>query len=90
MAQDKPVCAVVGVGPGNGAAFARRFAEAGHPIALCSRSTDFSTQLAGELPTAAKAYACDVSDAEAVHRAFAAIEEDLGPVHTLIFNCIFL
>ncbi|MFP6625152.1 MAG: short-chain dehydrogenase, partial [Myxococcota bacterium] len=32
-----PVCAVVGVGPGNGTAFARRFSEAGHRVALCSR-----------------------------------------------------
>ena len=35
----KPVCAVVGVGPGNGAAFARRFAAEGYAVALLARST---------------------------------------------------
>ena len=41
----QPVCAVVGVGPGNGAAFARRFADEGYAVALLSRSTDFSERL---------------------------------------------
>ena len=49
----KPVCAVVGVGPGNGAAFARRFAAEGYAIALLARSTGFTSRLAYELPLAA-------------------------------------
>ena len=31
-------CIVVGVGPGLGAAVARRFASAGHPVALAART----------------------------------------------------
>ena len=36
----EPVCAIVGVGPGNGAAFGRRFSREGHRVALCARSLD--------------------------------------------------
>ncbi len=35
------VCAVIGIGPGNGASFARKFVE-DHSVALLSRSTEFS------------------------------------------------
>ena len=45
-----PVCAVVGVGPGNGAAIARRFAADGYAIALMARSAELTTKLAAELP----------------------------------------
>ena len=48
----KPVCAVVGIGPGNGAALARRFAAAGYAVALMSRQTDLSGRLAAELEPA--------------------------------------
>ena len=58
----KPVCAVVGVGPGNGAAFARRFADGGYAVALLARGADTAGRLAGELPDA-KSYKCDVGDA---------------------------
>ena len=81
----KPVCVVVGIGPGNGSAFARRFAAEGYAVALLSRKTEFSSQLAAELPTA-KAYACDVTDEAAVQTAFAAVREDLGEVDVLVYN----
>jgi NAD(P)-dependent dehydrogenase (short-subunit alcohol dehydrogenase family) len=81
----KPVCAVVGVGPGNGAALARRFSEGGHAVALLARSEELSGKLAGELP-AAKAYKCDVGDAADIERAFSAVRQDMGAVETLIYN----
>jgi NAD(P)-dependent dehydrogenase (short-subunit alcohol dehydrogenase family) len=80
----KPVCAVVGVGPGNGAALARRFA-ADHRVALLARRTELSTELVSELGDA-RAYACDVSDEASIVRAFAEIVRDLGPVDALIYN----
>jgi NAD(P)-dependent dehydrogenase (short-subunit alcohol dehydrogenase family) len=85
MAEQKPVCVVVGVGPGNGAALARRFAKEGYRVALLARSTELSQRLAAELPSA-KAYACDVGDAASVERAFAAIRSDLGEVAVLVYN----
>jgi NAD(P)-dependent dehydrogenase (short-subunit alcohol dehydrogenase family) len=82
---NKPVCVVMGVGPGNGAAFAERFSSEGYRVALVSRSTDFSTALAGKLADA-RVYACDAGDVEAVTRTFAAIGADLGAVDVLVYN----
>ncbi|HET7786355.1 MAG TPA: SDR family NAD(P)-dependent oxidoreductase [Myxococcales bacterium] len=79
------VCAVVGVGPGIGAACARRFAAEGYAVALLARSTEFTGELARSLPSA-RAYACDVTDAEAVSRAFAALRGDLGDPEVLLYN----
>ena len=56
----KPVCVVIGIGPKNGAAFARRFSADGHAVALLSRKTELSSQIAAELPDAA-ALACEVA-----------------------------
>lgn len=81
----KKVCAVVGVGPGNGAALGRRFAKEGFAVALLARSTETSAPLAASLPDA-RAYGCDVTDAAAVASTFEAIERDMGPVHTLVYN----
>ncbi len=57
----EPVCVVVDVGPGNGAAFARRFAREGYRIALLARQRALSEELEKALP-GSRAYACDVSD----------------------------
>lgn len=81
----KPVCAVVGIGPGNGAAFARRFAEGGYAVALLARGRELTERLAGELP-GARAYQCDVSDAASIERSFSAVRQDMGAVETLIYN----
>jgi NAD(P)-dependent dehydrogenase (short-subunit alcohol dehydrogenase family) len=85
MTEQQPVCVVVGVGPGNGAALARRFAKEGYRVALLARSTELSQRLAAELGSA-KAYACDVADAASVERAFSAIRSDLGEVEVLVYN----
>jgi NAD(P)-dependent dehydrogenase (short-subunit alcohol dehydrogenase family) len=81
----KPVCVVVGVGPGNGAALARRFHREGYQVALVARSTELTAALATELP-GSRAYACDVGDAGNVARTFTAIAADLGPVAVLVYN----
>lgn len=81
----KKVCAVVGVGPGNGAALARRFAEDGYAVALLARSAATSSDLARELPDA-RAFECDVGDAGSVARAFASIRGELGEVDVVVFN----
>jgi len=81
----KPVCVVVGVGPGNGAALARRFHAGGYAVALLARSSELSAELARELE-GSRPYACDVADEAAVARTFAAITRELGPVETLLYN----
>ena len=81
----KPVCAIIGIGPKNGEAFARTFSASGYALALMSRSTDLSTKLAAELGDA-RAYACDASDPESLRSALKQSEDDLGPVDVLIYN----
>ncbi|MCX5743316.1 MAG: SDR family NAD(P)-dependent oxidoreductase [Proteobacteria bacterium] len=81
----KPVCVVVGIGPKNGASFARQFHGAGYRVALVSRTTELAEILATELGDA-KAYACDASKPEAVAATFAAIRADLGDPEVLIYN----
>jgi NAD(P)-dependent dehydrogenase (short-subunit alcohol dehydrogenase family) len=81
----KPVCAVVGVGPGNGAALARRFHAEGYAVALLARSTELIGELAKELD-GSRAYACDVGDEASVDRAFSAIAAEMGPVEVLLYN----
>ncbi len=84
MANNKPVCAVVGVGPGNGAALARRFAREGYQVALLARGREFTETLAEAI--GGKAYNCDVTDAASVAATFRAIRQDLGDIDTVIFN----
>jgi NAD(P)-dependent dehydrogenase (short-subunit alcohol dehydrogenase family) len=81
---DQPVCVVVGVGPGNGAAFARRFAREGYRVAVLGRGT-FGEELVKELE-GARAYRCDVGDAASIGIAFDAVERDLGAPEVVIYN----
>ena len=80
-----PVCAIVGIGPKNGAAFARRFNSAGYKVALLSRSTTFSEELVAGLSDA-RAYTCDASDPASVEASFAQLQSELGSVDVLIYN----
>jgi NAD(P)-dependent dehydrogenase (short-subunit alcohol dehydrogenase family) len=84
-AAKKPVCAIVGAGPGNGAAFARKFAKEGYAVVLLARQKERLEALAQELPLA-RAVACDAADPLSVELAFAAIHEEFGPVDALIYN----
>lgn len=81
----KPVCVIVGVGPGNGAAFARRFALEGYQVALLSRHNDFTMELAREIHDA-RSYECDVTNPVSIDNTFASIRTNMGEVDTLIFN----
>jgi len=81
----KPVCAIVGVGRGNGAAFARKFNANGYQIALMARNETYLNELAAELGDA-NAYRCDVTDVDQIIAAFTAIKAEMGPVDVLIYN----
>lgn len=84
---NKPVCVVVGIGPGNGAALARRFARDGYAVALLSRSTDASSALVAEIgKDSASAYACDAGDPSSVARVFADVAKDLGAPAVVLYN----
>ena len=50
----KPVCAILGVGPGNGTAIARRFDAGGYALALCARrGPEMETAAGASRPRAA-------------------------------------
>jgi NAD(P)-dependent dehydrogenase (short-subunit alcohol dehydrogenase family) len=79
------VTAIVGVGSGNGAALARRFAAADHRVALCARSLDYLETLAADIP-GSRAYAYDASLPDSAENAFDQVRDQLGPITTLVYN----
>jgi len=83
----EPVCVVTGVGPGTGSALARRFAKGGYRVALLARDRQRLAALEQELP-GAKAYPCDVSDAQQVDKTAELIERDLGQPSVLVHNAV--
>src|SRR6185295_11140239 len=80
-----PVCAVIGVGPGNGTAIARKFSSEGYKIALLSRNEDYLNELAHECGDA-RAYVYDASDTTAPEKVFGKIKQELGSVDVLVYN----
>jgi len=81
----KPTCVVMGVGPGNGAAFARKFNHEGYQVALLARSQSYLDKLKAELKDA-KSYACDVTKPDQISDVFSRIQSEMGPIETLIYN----
>jgi NADP-dependent 3-hydroxy acid dehydrogenase YdfG len=79
------VCAILGVGPGNGAALARKYSDEGYAVALCSRNEQRLNDIAAHLDHAA-VFPYDVRDTTAAERVFSRIRAQLGPVDTLIYN----
>lgn len=79
-----PITAVIGVGPGNGAAFARRFAKEGHRVALLSRSEGYLSELASEI--GGQHFVADASDSASVSAALGRVKETVGPVDHLLYN----
>jgi NAD(P)-dependent dehydrogenase (short-subunit alcohol dehydrogenase family) len=80
----KPVAVVVGVGPGLGAAVARRFAAAGFAVAVARRRPEELAGLAGEI--GGKAYGCDATEQDSVEALFAAVDGDLGSPQAVVYN----
>lgn len=79
----KPLALVTGVGPGTGAAVARRFAEGGYRVAMLARDKARLTALEEEIPDSI-AVPCDVTDATALERAVAAVGQPKVVVHNAV------
>jgi NAD(P)-dependent dehydrogenase (short-subunit alcohol dehydrogenase family) len=77
---------VAGVGPGLGAAVARRFAAEGCRVALLARTESYVEALAADLGDAGLAVPTDLTDADAVARAFETVREAWGPTDVLVYN----
>lgn len=78
-------CVVMGVGPGNGEAFVRRFCGEGFEVAMLARSEDYLRHLE-QTVTGAHAFPCDLMEPGQVTSVLAAIESKLGPVSVLLYN----
>jgi NAD(P)-dependent dehydrogenase (short-subunit alcohol dehydrogenase family) len=82
-----PLAIITGVGPGTGAALARRFHQGGYRVAMLARDGERLAKLQTELPGGI-AVACDVADPAALGSALARIEAEAGPPKVVIHNAV--
>jgi short-subunit dehydrogenase len=87
VASDDAVCLITGVGPGTGAAVARRFAGGGYRVAMLARSTDRLAALEAELP-GSRAFACDVGDPGALAGVLEDVRWTLGNPEVVVHNAV--
>ncbi|MBO3678468.1 SDR family NAD(P)-dependent oxidoreductase [Streptomyces sp. NEAU-YJ-81] len=81
--------AIIGAGPGLGAAVARRFGREGYDTALISRDQDRLDALAAGLTgegVTARGFAADVRDPKALTAALDAAAAALGPIEVLQYS----
>ncbi len=81
------VCVVTGVGPGTGAAVARRFAAGGYQVAMLARKADRLAEFASENDSL-HAFPCDVTDRAATDAVLDAVREQLGTPSVLVHNAV--
>lgn len=82
---NRPVCAIVGVGSGNGASFARKFTREGYRVAMLSRDMDYLQTLAHEIP-GAKAYQYDATKTDEASAVFGKVDSEMGAIDVLVYN----
>jgi NAD(P)-dependent dehydrogenase (short-subunit alcohol dehydrogenase family) len=81
--------AIIGAGPGLGAAVARRFAAEGFAAGLVSRSQERADALAAELArdgVQAQGFAANVRDPASLVRTLERVTETLGPIEVLQYS----
>ena len=84
-----PVIAIIGAGPGLGAAVARRFGREGFSIALIARNQSKLDGMAAELTAAgftASAYPADVRTPASLEAALQRAAAELGPITALQYS----
>ena len=84
MAQD--VCLITGVGPGTGAALARRFAP-GYRVAMIARNRERLASLESEIQ-GATAFPCDVRDKDALRETYEKIVAEMGAPKIVLHNAV--
>jgi short-subunit dehydrogenase len=87
MEKKNPVALVTGVGPGTGAAIARRFSRGGYSVAMLARNRERLTRLKDEIPNS-HAYPCDVTNEAQLDTTIEAIRGELGAPKVLIHNAV--
>lgn len=86
---EQEIAVVVGVGPGLGAALARRFAKAGMAVAMAARTFAKLGPLVEELKAlggVGRAYACNATSEGEVESLFGQVVADLGDPHLVVYN----
>lgn len=81
--------AIVGAGPGFGAAVTRKFGREGFVVALIARNPTKLEALEEHLAAdgvTARGYVADVRDRAALTRALGSVAEDLGPIEVMQFS----
>jgi NADP-dependent 3-hydroxy acid dehydrogenase YdfG len=81
------VAVITGVGPGTGAAIARRFAAGGYDVVMLARTADRLAGLAGEVPNT-HAYPCDVTDEAQLDATLALVRARFGEAAVLVHNAV--
>ena len=87
MKRQMPVALVSGIGPGTGAAIARRFAHGGYAVAMLARNRERLGVLEREIANS-HAYPCDVTDEAQLGSTIEAIRTGLGTPGVLIHNAV--
>jgi len=83
------VAAVLGVGPGLGAAVARRFAGEGFAVAVMARREESLTEIRQDIEDdggTALSVSADATDADSVAAAFERVRGELGDLEVLVYN----
>ncbi|MGF1472459.1 MAG: SDR family NAD(P)-dependent oxidoreductase [Rubrobacteraceae bacterium] len=83
------VAAIMGVGPGLGAAIARRFASEGYAVGLMARNEDGLSGLEQEIEDQGGetlAVSADATDPSSVAQAFGRVEQELGNPEVFVYN----
>ncbi len=83
--ESERTCLVAGVGPGTGAAIARRFAQGGYRVAMVARDRDRLAELEKEIP-GSRGFAADLSDLDATRALHGAVRDAFGPVDVVVHN----
>jgi NAD(P)-dependent dehydrogenase (short-subunit alcohol dehydrogenase family) len=87
MTTARPVALVSGVGPGTGAAIARRFARGGYAVAMLARSKERLDALEHEIEHA-RGYPCDVTNEAQLDATIERVRADLGAPKVLVHNAV--
>lgn len=83
------VAAILGVGPGLGAAIARRFAREGYSVGLMARNEDGLSEIKQEIKdegATALTVSTDATEPSSVEQAFGKVREELGDPEVLVYN----
>ena len=82
---EEKVCVVVGVGPGNGESFCRKFANEGYQVAALARTKEKLDELVGDID-GVTTYSQDATNREEVFETYDRIRDELGSPDVVLYN----